>query len=96
MRINKSVSYSYTHSLSHSLDLEPEHELKVMMPEPEDGNKVSNDPTSPGLVQYRPRDILTGIGPDQIFTALVFTAIRTVHLDGISLMSLAVSNTLSH
>ena len=86
--------------MSHSLELEPglepEHELEVLAPEPKDGREVSNDSTSPGLVQSSPRDFWTGIGPVQISTGLVRTGTGTVHSDGITPMSLGVSHTLSH
>ena len=86
--------------MSHCLELEPgqepEHELEVLVPQPMDGREVSNDSTSPGLVQSSPRDFWTMIGPVQISTGLVWTGTGTVHSHGISLMSPGVSHTLSH
>ena len=75
--------------------LEPEHYLEVLAPEPEDGSEVSNDSTSPGLVQSIPRDFWTRIGRIQVSTGLVRTGAGPVHLDGISPMSLGVSHILS-
>jgi hypothetical protein len=86
--------------MRHNLELEPglesEHELEVLAPEPKDGREVSNDSTSPGLVQSSARDFWTGIGPGQMSTGLVWTGIGRVHSDGISPMPLGGSHTLSH
>jgi hypothetical protein len=76
--------------------LEPEHELEVLAPEPEDGREGSNDSTIPGIVQSSPRDFWTGKGPVQIATGLVRTGTGTVYLDEICPMSLGVSHKLSH
>jgi hypothetical protein len=76
--------------------LEPEHELEVLAPEPQDRSEVSNDSTSPGLVQSSPRDVWTWIGPVQVSTGLARTGTGPVHSDGISPMSLEFSHTLSH
>jgi len=67
-----------------------------LAPEPKDGSEVSNDSTSPGLVQSSRRDFWTGIGPVQISTGLVRTGTGPVHSDGISLMSLGVGHTFRH
>ena len=74
-------------------DIEPEHELEVLAPEPKDGSKVSNHPTSPGLVLSRPRAFWTGSGPVQISSGLVRTGSGPVHSEGIIPMSHGFSHT---